>query len=103
MSDVLQTRHHMSGDVYYTADMTFNVLSACFVGMLYMSPALTLSFGTQWPVGPVDVKSYWPPKKLLAHFFLLKKPLFLLYSNYIYYIALQVEGCEFGRYLFCRW
>ena len=28
--------------------------------------ALTLSFCTQWPVGPVDVKSYWPPKKIIS-------------------------------------
>ena len=26
--------------------------------------ALTLSFCTQWPVGPLDVKSYWPPQKV---------------------------------------
>ena len=26
---------------------------------------MTLSFCTQWPVGPVYVKTYWPPKKVL--------------------------------------
>ena len=26
--------------------------------------ALTLGLWVQWPGGPVDLKSYWPPKKL---------------------------------------
>ena len=61
--------------------------------------ALTLNFCTQWPVGPVDAKSYWPPKKVTGPkvFIDLKKTLFLQY------IALQVEGCEFGHDLFCHW
>ena len=28
------------------------------------SQALTLGLWVQWPGGPVDLKSYWPPKKL---------------------------------------
>ena len=46
----------------------------CFLA----TQALTLSFCTQWPVGPVDVKSYWPPKKSFwpKMFFIDKKPLF---------------------------
>ena len=26
--------------------------------------ALTLGLWVQWPGGPVDLKTYWPPKKL---------------------------------------
>ena len=33
--------------------------------MLVVYQALTLSFCIQWPVGPVDVKSYWPDIFLL--------------------------------------
>ena len=28
--------------------------------------ALTLGLWVQWPGGPVDLKTYWPPKNLLA-------------------------------------
>ena len=30
----------------------------------HISQALTLGLWVQWPGGPVDLKTYWPPKKL---------------------------------------
>ena len=48
------------------------------VNILYQ--ASTLSYSTQWPVGPVDFKSYWPELKK-------KKKL-------LRYIALQVNDAS---------
>ena len=60
--------------------------------------ARPLSFCTQWPVGPVDVKRYGLSQKVTGlKFFLFNKN-----QNFWQYIALQVEACEFGHYLFCH-
>ena len=32
--------------------------------LTYTYQALTLGLWVQWPGGPVDLKTYWPPKKL---------------------------------------
>ena len=39
-------------------------LSCGMVVLLVMTQALTLGLWVQWPGGPVDLKTYWPPKKL---------------------------------------
>ena len=31
---------------------------------LLSTQALTLGLWVQWPGGPVDLKTYWPPKKI---------------------------------------
>ena len=35
-----------------------------FGDLRYPCQALTLGLWVQWPGGPVDLKTYWPPKKL---------------------------------------
>ena len=38
----------------------------CWGGQDMIRQASTISFWSHWPRGPVDLKSYWPEKKLLA-------------------------------------
>ena len=50
--------------------------------------ASTLSCCTQWPVGPLDFKSYWPPKKVTGpNFFLIK-------NTFLRYVALQIDDAS---------
>ena len=50
----LDVRHRMA-----IAQTTFGSLSN-----IWTEQALTLGLWVQWPGGPVDLKTYWPPKKL---------------------------------------
>ena len=43
-----------------------STLSALIVLPSLLPQASTISFWSHWPRGPVDLKSYWPEKKLLA-------------------------------------
>ena len=40
------------------------IVRASSVMKLALYQALTLGLWVQWPGGPVDLKTYWPPKKL---------------------------------------
>ena len=69
--------------------------------------ALTLSCCTQWPVGPVDFKSYWPPKKVTGPNFFIKKNTFLRYITFqvkdaslvmISFIPLVIYFYAFSQY-----
>ena len=46
----------------------FAVRMLLFKIPLYVNQALTLGLWMQWPGGPVDLKTYWPPKKLTGPF-----------------------------------
>ena len=52
-----------------------------------MCQALALSFCTEWPIRPVDVKGYWPPKQVID---LKKSTIFLqveVYKLYHYLLS----------------
>ena len=66
--------------VFINNDITLTAFSA----RILMGQASTLSCCTQWSVGPVDFKSYRPPKKLLARICFLS-------PTVLRYIALQVD------------
>ena len=52
----------------------------CFIVILITIQALILSVCTQWPVGPVYVKSYWPQKIYwLQMFFIDRNPFFAIH------------------------
>ena len=39
-------------------------VSLVIIMHVVLGQALTLGLWVQWPGGPVDLKTYWPPKKL---------------------------------------
>ena len=53
-----------------------------------VNQALTLGLWMQWPGGPVDLKTYWPPKKLTSPF---PKP--NLCDEKIICVNVQIEQC----------
>ena len=49
------------------AKLTYSWIRTCgWLLELIPRQALTLGLWMQWPAGPVDLKTYWPPKKLTA-------------------------------------
>ena len=52
------------GNSVYPACQCLSDETVKAVGPFYLVQALTLGLWVQWPGGPVDLKTYWPPKKL---------------------------------------